>query len=160
LMKLYKDEGCSQCGRGLFVQRVFDLEKATLADVLDAIESEHETTFGKREKEGEKDKTAGQKEEAKDGMDTARGITGVSSDGATVWMGGVLASHYEENLSKLAADALSVATVPDDESGGDSGNETIVEKTIHVNAAKLPSPVRVGLVFSSSSSAARADETK
>ena len=163
LMKLYKDEGCSQCGRGLFVQRVFDLEKATLADVLDAIESEHESTFRKREKEEEKDKTIGQKEEAKDGMDTARGITGVSSDGATVWMGGVLASHYEENLSKLAADALSVATVPDDESAGDSsGNQTIVEKTIHVNAAKLPSPVRVGLVFSSSSSAAatRADETK
>ena len=130
---------------------------------MDAIESEHESTFGKREKEEEKDKTIGQKEEAKDGMDTARGITGVSSDGATVWMGGVLASHYEENLSKLAADALSVATVPDDESAGDSsGNQTIVEKTIHVNAAKLPSPVRVGLVFSSSSSAAatRADETK
>lgn len=160
LMKLYKDEGCSQCGRGLFVQRVFDLEKATLADVLDAIEGEHESTFGKREKEEEKDKTSGQKVEAKDGMDTARGITGVSSDGATVWMGGVLAPHYEENLSKLAADALSVATVPDDESAGDSGNQTIVEKTIHVNAAKLPSPVRVGLVFSSSSSAATAEETK
>ena len=39
VMKLYKDEGCSQCGRGLLVQRVFDLEGATLADVLDAIES-------------------------------------------------------------------------------------------------------------------------
>ena len=35
-------------------------------------------------------------------METAKGITGVASDGVTVWMGGVLASQYEENLLKRA----------------------------------------------------------
>ena len=159
LMKLYKDEGCSQCGRGLFVQRVFDLEEATLADVLDAIESEHENTFGKREKEKEednvkkKDNKEGDKKEKDDMMDTAKGITGVSSDGATVWMGGVLASQYEENLSKLASDVFSVtivANVDEEEKDDDESTrnkKTVVEKTIHVNSAKLPSPLRVGLVF-------------
>lgn len=163
LMKLYKDEGCSQCGRGLFVQRVFDLEEATLADVLDAIESEHENMFGKREKEKEednvkkKDNKEGDKKEKDDMMDTAKGITGVSSDGATVWMGGVLASQYEENLSKLASDVFSVTIVANDDEEEKDDDEstrnkkTVVEKTIHVNSAKLPSPLRVGLVFEAKS---------
>ena len=148
-MKLYKDEGCSQCGRGLLVQRVFDLEGATLADVLDAIESEHESTFGKREDN--------RRQEGNDGMETAKGITGVASDGVTVWMGGVLASQYEENLLKRAADVLSVI-LPDIDDDNDitttttttttTTAEDILDKTIYVNCAKLPSPVRVGLIFS------------
>ena len=85
-------------------------------------------------------------------MDTAKGITGVSSDGATVWMGGVLASQYEENLSKLASDVFSVTIVAnDDEEKGRRreycNKKTVAEKTIHANSAKLPSPLRVGLVF-------------
>ena len=147
VMKLYKDEGCSQCGQGLLVQRVFNLEGATLADVLDAIESEHESTFGKREDN--------RKQEGNDGMDTAKGITGVASDGVTVWMGGVLASQYEENLLKRAADVLSVI-LPDIDDDNDITTTTttttiaedILDKTIYVNCAKLPSPVRVGLIFS------------
>ena len=150
LMKLYKDEGCSQCGRGLFVQRVFDLEEATLADVLDAIESEHESTFGKRGRitEDKKETTAWTRPKDM--------ITGVASDGVTVWMGGVLASQYEENLLKLASDVLSVI-LPDIDDDNDittttttttTTAEDILDKTIYVNCAKLPSSVRVGLIFS------------
>ena len=62
-----------------------------------------------------KDNKEGDKKEKDDMMDTAKGITGVSSDGATVWIGGVLASQYEENLSKLASDVFSVTIVANDD---------------------------------------------
>ena len=66
-------------------------------------------------------------------------------------MGGVLASQYEENLSKLASDVFSVTIVANEEEKDDDestrNKKTVVEKTIHVNSAKLPSPLRVGLVF-------------
>ena len=100
-----------------------------------------------------KDNKEGDKKEKDDMMDTAKGITGVSSDGATVWMGGVLASQYEENLAKLASDVFSVTIVANDDEEEKDDDEstrnkkTVVEKTIHVNSAKLPSPLRVGLVF-------------
>jgi NEDD8-activating enzyme E1 len=153
LIKFDRDEQCSQCGCGIRVEDV--PERATLLELLEKIEYEHEDTFGKHSTPINANNNAA----VIDTMDGQTGITGIVCDGESVWMGGVLAPQFVENLAKFATDVLSVVKMMDDDDdeekeeqeGDDPNNRSArsrkMSKTIYVNASKLAAPMRVHLTF-------------